>query len=131
MNKKSLPSPRGFPGRGLSACLLALAAFGLSTSLALAAERGGFSGPGPALVTLKQALEMPDDANVTLKGKIVKILGDDSYVFQDATGTIEVEIDHGVWRGQNITPEDVVVITGGMDKDWNHKAIDVSSLTKE
>ena len=99
--------------------------------MALAAERGGFSGPGPALVTVKQALEMPDDAKVTLKGKIVKSLGDDSYVFQDATGTIEVEIDHDVWRGQNITPEDVVVITGEMDKDWNHKAIDVSSLTKE
>lgn len=91
---------------------------------------GGFSGPGPDLVTVQQALAMRDDARVSLQGSITRSLGDETYMFVDATGSIEVEIDHRVWRGQQITPQDVVVISGEVDGEWNHVSIDVSSVVK-
>lgn len=91
---------------------------------------GGFSGPGPDLVTVQQALAMRDDARVSLQGSIARSLGDETYMFVDATGSIEVEIDHRVWRGQQITPQDVVVISGEVDREWNHVSIDVSSVVK-
>ena len=91
---------------------------------------GGFSGPGPDLVTVQQALAMRDDARVSLQGSITRSLGDETYIFVDATGSIEVEIDHRVWRGQQITPQDVVVISGEVDREWNHVSIDVSSVVK-
>lgn len=98
---------------------------------AFAASTGGFKGPAAGLVTVKQALEMRDNAKVTLKGSIVKSLGDEAYTFQDTSGTIEVEIDDDVWRGQTVVPGDVVVISGEVDKDWTHTSIDVSSITKQ
>lgn len=119
----------------LTAFLLAatLLPFALSATAATPGEGGygGFSGPGPDLVTVQQAMQMRDDSRVTLKGNIIKSLGDEDYLFQDATGTIQVEIDHEVWRGQNIGPQDLVVISGEVDKDWNHTSVDVSTLVKQ
>ncbi len=92
---------------------------------------GGFSGPGPELATVQQALSMRDDSKVSIKGSIVKNLGDEMYVFQDATGTIEVEIDNDNWHGQTVTPADIVIISGEVDKEWSHTYIDVSSVVKQ
>ena len=122
-NKKSI---------GTSVMLTAVLCIFIFAQSALGASTGGgFSGPGPDVVTVKQALEMRDDARLSLRGKIVKNLGDETYLFQDATGTIEVEIDHEVWRGLNVTPGDAVVISGEVDRDWTHRSIDVSSIVKE
>ncbi|MDR1125417.1 MAG: NirD/YgiW/YdeI family stress tolerance protein [Deltaproteobacteria bacterium] len=114
--------------------LLALAL--LTASLAGFAGAGsalaaGFTGPGPDLVTVQQVRGMNDDAGVTLKGNIIKNLGGESYTFQDATGSIEVEIDHEIWRGQQVGPDDTVLISGEVDKDWNQITIDVDSLVKQ
>lgn len=98
---------------------------------AVSGSGGGFSGPGPDVTTVKQALQMNDDSRISLRGKIVRSLGDEMYLFQDATGTIEVEIDYEVWRGLNVTPEDTVVISGEVDRDWSRRTIDVSSVVKE
>lgn len=92
---------------------------------------GGFSGPGPDLVTVSQARKLGDDARVTLKGQLVKSLGDEVYLFKDSTGTIEVEIDNDIWRGQTINPEDTVIISGEMDKDFGHISVDVSTISKQ
>ena len=117
--------------RGMAAALVITAALAAFATGALAAQGGGFSGPGPDLVTVKQALEMRDDTRVTLKGSIVRSLGDEAYTFKDATGTIEVEIDNEIWRGLNVGPEDIVVISGEIDRDWNHISVDVSSISKQ
>lgn len=98
---------------------------------ALAVEREGFNGPGPDLVTVSKAKTMWDDSNVVLKGCIVKSLGDEMYLFQDASGTVEVEIDHDIWRGQTIKPDDVVIISGEVEKSWFSTSIDVSSIAKQ
>jgi uncharacterized protein (TIGR00156 family) len=94
------------------------------------ASHGGFHGSGPALVTVQQAMAMKDDAPVTLRGHIVQSLGDEDYLFRDATGTIRVEIDHKRWAGLQITPDDLVEIQGEIEKDWNRTEVDVARIIK-
>ena len=93
-------------------------------------KSGGFTGPGPSITTVKEAQGMPDDAVVTLRGNIVRYLGKDLYVFKDSTGTVNVDVDDDIWRGQDVSPEDTVEITGEVDKDWLSLEIDVQRLTK-
>ncbi|MDR2745339.1 MAG: YgiW/YdeI family stress tolerance OB fold protein [Desulfovibrio sp.] len=93
-------------------------------------KSGGFTGPGPSVTTVKEALGLRDDAVVTLRGNIVQYLGKDLYLFKDSTGTVNVDIDSDIWRGQNVSPKDTVEITGEVDKDWLSLKIDVQRLTK-
>lgn len=92
---------------------------------------GGYTGPGPALSTVSQAKEMRDDTPVTLRGYIIRHLGDERYVFKDNTGTVNVEIDHKRWRGQSVGPNDLVEISGEVEKDWTELEIDVKSVVKK
>ena len=61
--------------------------------------RGGFVGPqaNVEVVTVAQVKKMSDDSKVVLKGNIVSSLGHEHYVFRDATGTIDVEIENEGW----------------------------------
>ncbi|WAW09421.1 YgiW/YdeI family stress tolerance OB fold protein [Oxalobacter vibrioformis] len=94
------------------------------------ASQGGFYGPGPALVTVQQAMGMRDDTPVTLKGHIVQSLGDEEYLFKDATGTIRVEIDHKLWAGIQVSPDELVEIQGEIEKEWNKTEVDVARIIK-
>lgn len=94
-------------------------------------DMGGFVQSQADISTVKQAMEMPDDAIVTLKGNIEKQVKKDKYIFKDATGEMTVEIDKKVWAGQSVSPSDTVVITGEIDKDFEHRKLDVERLTKE
>lgn len=92
---------------------------------------GGFAGPGVggAATTVAEALKLRDDAFVTLQGRIVSALGDEKYVFQDATGSVTVEIDDDEWRGITVTPETTIEITGELDKElFEAPKIDVKSF---
>ena len=91
---------------------------------------GGYSGPGPTLVTVEQAKGMNDDARVALKGHIVQSLGGKDYLFKDDTGTINVEIGKKRWQGQNIGPNDLVEIHGEVDKEWSKVEIEVKRIIK-
>lgn len=118
----------------LALLTLTLACAGAGSALAAegyAPQKAGFTGPGPDLVTVQQALTMGDDAIVSLRGNIAKSLGDEHYLFQDATGSIEVEIDDDDWRGQQVGPEDTVLITGEVDRGWSKITIDVDRLVKQ
>lgn len=95
-----------------------------------ASANGGYYGPGPNITTVKQALDMKDDTPVALKGRIIRSLGKEKYLFQDETGTIPVEIDHDKWHGQHVTAEDTVEIQGEVDRDWKKTKIDVSRIVK-
>lgn len=92
---------------------------------------GGFSGPGPDIVTIQQAKQMRDDAKVVLEGTISRQIGKEKYLFQDATGTIVVEIDDEDWNGLTVSPDDRVQIWGEVDKDWNSVEIDVDRIMKK
>ncbi len=93
------------------------------------APAGGFKGPGLSVSTVAQALDMHDDSPVVLQGSIQQNLGDEKYLFKDATGTVIADIDNKYWAGQTVTPENTVEISGTVDKEFMEKTeIDVKSL---
>ena len=93
-------------------------------------QAGGFTGPSGAVTTVANAKSLRDDTWVTLRGNIVERISDDLYVFKDASGTINVDIDHKRWNGVTVTPKDTVEIQGEVDKDWNSVEIDVKQIRK-
>lgn len=92
--------------------------------------KGGFVGPSGSNTTVEKSKSLPDDTWVTMRGKIDQRIGGDDYIFRDASGTVNVEIDHKIWNGQTITPQDTIEIQGKVDKDWNSVEIDVKQLNK-
>ena len=97
-----------------------------------AQNQGGFKGPGVSKISVEQALKMGDDTAVVLEGKIEKSLGNEEYVFSDSTGSVVVEIDDDNWRGVTVTPQDVIVLKGEVEKDMFKTEIeaDVIELKK-
>lgn len=94
------------------------------------AKAGGFVGEPVQISTVKEALSMKDDALVSLKGNIEKQIKKDKYMFKDSTGSMVVEIDKKVWRGQTVSAADTVVITGEIDKDFDKPKLEVDTLVK-
>lgn len=109
-------------GKYLSILLILLA---ISTSVS--AE---FVGPGStkSLVTVKSVDEMNDDDKVILEGYIIKKIKSEHFIFKDATGDIEIEIDNEDFDGIKVTPKTKVRIHGEIDKDWGFKTIDVDTV---
>lgn len=60
--------------------------------------QGGFSGPSAALTTVDKVKSMSDDTWVMLQGNIEQRIGDETYTFRDATGTLTVDIDRSIRR---------------------------------
>ncbi len=92
--------------------------------------RGGFSGPGPQIMTIKEASQQADDTWVTLKGNIIHHGGDEKYTFRDASGQGIVEIEDDAWAGQHIVPTDTVELITKVDKDWGHVELEVENIRK-
>jgi uncharacterized protein (TIGR00156 family) len=90
---------------------------------------GGFTGP-LNVVTVEHAKSMKDYDKVTLQGTIQSHIGGEHYIFKDASGTIEVEIDNRRWSGQTISATDRIEIFGEIDKDWNSLKVDVKRIRK-
>ena len=83
-------------------------------------HRGGFV-EDSATIQYTNAADvnnLHDEAFVTLKGKIVTRVGHEKYSFQDASGTIIVEIDDDDWRGLSVKASDVVILEGEVDKHF-------------
>ena len=91
---------------------------------------GGFVNENEVVVTVKQVNEMRDDIPVIVQGKILQRIGDDMFLFEDATGSISVEIDDDSWRGQTITPSDTVKLYGDVDRGIFKTEIDVDYVQK-
>ncbi|HCM3803378.1 TPA: YgiW/YdeI family stress tolerance OB fold protein [Klebsiella variicola subsp. variicola] len=101
-----------------------------TTQASSTAQAGGFTGPSGAVTTVANAKSLRDDTWVTLRGKITERISDDLYKFQDASGVINVDIDHKRWNGVTVGPQDTVEIQGEVDKDWNSVEIDVKQIRK-
>ena len=82
------------------------------------------------VLPIKNVLKMRDDATATIRGKIVKRLSDDKYLFKDATGQIIVEIDYEDWCGVTASPKDTLELSGEVDRDFNKIKLDVFSVKK-
>ena len=110
----------------VSALALAL---GMSGAASAQMVSGGFQGPGLAPMSVADALKLNDDTAVVLVGQIERSLGDEKYLFKDASGTVTVEIDNEDWRGLNVTPQDTVILNGEIDKEmFKDTKIDVDSI---
>lgn len=88
-------------------------------------SKGGFVNGAEEIVTTTQVREMRDDTPVVVKGKILKRTGDEKYMFQDGADTMIVEIDDDDWRGLVVTPDDIVILRGEVDKGIMTTEIDV------
>ncbi|MDR1098900.1 MAG: NirD/YgiW/YdeI family stress tolerance protein [Treponema sp.] len=116
--------------RKLLICCIVL--FGL-TGLALNAQEEdsyGYKGPSLDAVTVEVAKNLQDDYPVIMRGKIERFLGDEKYLFADETGNIIVEIDNELWNGISVNQNDMVEITGEVDKELLRVKIDASSISK-
>ena len=92
------------------------------------APQGGFvDGTVETIVSVQQVKDMRDETPVVVVGQILQRAGgdDEEFLFQDATGSIIVEIDDEDWRGQNVKPTDTVKLRGEVDRGLFKKQIDV------
>ncbi len=92
-------------------------------------QSGGYTGPGPEIVSIKEAAKLNDDAWVTFQGRIINQKGDDKYTFQDDSGTGVVEIDRKAWHGVEVGPNDYVQLLVEVDKDWGAVEFEVERVT--
>ena len=88
----------------------------------------GFIDGAQSNVSVAAAKEMRDETPVKLKGNLVQRIGNEKYLFSDGADTIAVEIDDEVWGGQDVSPQDTVLIVGEMDKDLLGTEIDVETI---
>ncbi|HCU58762.1 MAG TPA: hypothetical protein DIC64_02140 [Alphaproteobacteria bacterium] len=78
--------------------------------------------------TVQNAQGMAEDTMVVLQGNISKRLKKNKYLFNDNTGEIIVEIEGYTWNGQDVSPQDVVMIVGEIDKDDNVNIVEVDEI---
>jgi len=91
-----------------------------------------FTGPGarPVVTVLQAVLDKPvDDQRVILRGKIVRQVAGDKYIFSDGKSEIRVEIDSRLFPAKPVTATTLVEIAGEVEKDFlESPEIDVDAL---
>lgn len=84
----------------------------------------------PAVWSVTEVLALPDDTPVVMRGRITKNMGNNIFVFEDASGTIMMEIDEADWNGNTVRVDDIVTVYGNVDKSSDYTEIDVDSIVK-
>ena len=116
----------------------------LFAAFALVPVCGAIAGPGmnkhmnnnmmkndqPTYWSVTEVMTLPDNAPVTMRGRITRDMGDNIYVFEDSSGTIMMEIDEEDWNGNTVRVNDYVTIYGNVDKGSDYIEIDVNSVEK-
>jgi uncharacterized protein (TIGR00156 family) len=93
---------------------------------------GGYTGPSSINVSkVNEVKAMPHDADVVMEGKIESYLGNEKYLFNDGSDSITLEIDHDVWNGLEVGPDDVIIIYGEVDKKFQRLEIEVEKIEKK
>ena len=83
------------------------------------------------VMTVQDVRGLGDNAPVVVRGYMLRQNGENSYVFQDDTGTINLEIDSEDWGGQTFMPSDYVEVWGELDRNGASMVeIDVSAIKK-
>jgi uncharacterized protein (TIGR00156 family) len=95
-------------------------------------EGGGFTGPSAiAVSTIGEVKNMPDDATVALEGSIAGHLGEDRYLFTDGDASIVVEIDQDVWNGLTVGPDDILLISGEVERRFHRVEVEVDRIVRK
>lgn len=81
--------------------------------------------------TVAEILKNPvDDQRVVLRGKILKKIGKDKYIFSDGSAEIRVDIDDYEFPQQPINESTLVEISGKVDQEFMRPLeIDVKRIT--
>ena len=83
------------------------------------------------VVTVEQVRTMADNSPVIIRGYVLRQNGENSYVFQDTTGTINLEIEPNDWNGLTVSPNDYVEVWGEVDRNgMTMVEVDVSAMKK-
>ncbi len=108
-----------------------VAMVGAIASLAAYAGPGNMNNNMMEVVTVEQVRGMTDNSPVIIRGYLLRKNGENSYVFQDNTGTINLEIDEEDWGGLTVAPTDFVEVWGEVDKNGTSMIeVDVSAIKK-
>ncbi|SPT68246.1 Uncharacterized conserved protein [Anaerobiospirillum thomasii] len=89
----------------------------------------GFSAAAATNMTVANVIANgTDEMDVTMRGRITKMLGQDKFIFEDETGTIVVELDDDKdWS--HIQKDQLIDIHGEIDRDANSIKVDVKDAT--
>ena len=101
-----------------------------TASLRTSVSFGGFSGPGMAPISVEQARVTLVYSRVIVRGRIAQHVGDEQYVFEDATSSVLVTIPGALWQGQVITPKNLVELHGETARSPSCVQIRVARLVK-
>ncbi|MCL2175596.1 MAG: NirD/YgiW/YdeI family stress tolerance protein [Treponema sp.] len=107
-----------------------LVLFLLFVVFAVNAQQGGYRGPGIDVITIEEAKTLRDETPVMLKGKIERFLGNKKYLFTDNTGSIVIEIENRLWQTLSIDENDLVEITGEIDRNFRRIEVEVEGIRK-
>ncbi|MFJ7567771.1 YgiW/YdeI family stress tolerance OB fold protein [Herminiimonas sp. NPDC097707] len=114
--------------KNIAALIIALSAIGFSS-----AASAQYVGPTTqaTLTSIAEILKHPvDDQPVTLRGFIVKKVGNEKYIFSDGTSEIRVDIDGKHFINKKVDEKTKVEIRGEVEKDFlSTPEIDVDVLT--
>ncbi|VDH00647.1 Uncharacterized conserved protein [Helicobacter pametensis] len=110
--------------------LLFTALLAVSATASAGFSENGQASASPNAVSVSALRSVPDDSYVILEGYIERQVRHEHYIFRDASGRIEVEIDDDVWRGLNVTPRDKVRIEAEIDQEWRRTEVDVKAVTR-
>lgn len=101
------------------------------------ASVSAFAGPNmnnrgmTEVMTVEQVRGLADNSPVIIRGYLLRQNGENSYVFQDSTGTINLEIDEGDWGGLTVSPEEYIEVWGEVDRNgMSMVEVDVSAMKK-
>lgn len=71
---------------------------------------------------------MADDTMVYLQGYLVQNLGNEMYIFQDASGTMTIEIDDDLIANNTVSPETMVWIAAEVDKNGDVVSLEADEI---
>ncbi|SVF55362.1 stress response protein [Escherichia coli] len=81
-------------------------------------------------MTVDFAKTMHDGASVSLRGNLISHKGEDRYVFRDKSGEINVVIPAAVFDGREVQPDQMINISGSLDKKSAPAVVRVTHLQK-
>ncbi|MFB6348506.1 NirD/YgiW/YdeI family stress tolerance protein [Moraxella marmotae] len=96
---------------------IAASAFAIAVLTACTANAHPVSATS-GISTVATAKAAHDDAHITVKGKLVRFLGNEKFELQDRTGTIVVDIDDDYYYNPQELVGKTVTIYGEVDKNF-------------
>ncbi|MBO4683108.1 MAG: NirD/YgiW/YdeI family stress tolerance protein [Alphaproteobacteria bacterium] len=83
------------------------------------------------VMTVEQVRGLADNSPVIIRGYLLRQNGENSYVFQDSTGTINLEVEDSDWGGLTVSPNEYIEVWGEVDRNgMSMVEVDVSAMKK-